>query len=156
MQSEPILIDEVAGPVVVEMNTFTGRGTIFVAGVPEHREDGWFHLPAKGGGRVRAKLRASILDPWPTVEVLGAKHRTGPKVPAALLVLAVFPFALVFVGGLLGGLLGGLAAAVNHGIARKPSSVAARAAQMVLVAALAAGAYLLVAGIVTAATDQPR
>jgi hypothetical protein len=140
---------------MVEMNTFTGRGTISVGGIPEHGRRGIFELPAEGGGRVRAKLRASLLDPYPTIEVDGVKHRTGPESPIILRLLGLLPFGLVFVGGLIGGLIGGVGVCVNLAVARGKQSMAVKALLMTLVLMGAALAYLVAAGVVAAAvTDQ--
>lgn len=148
MRTEPVTIRGLAGPVVVTMNTFTGRSSVTVNGAPvQGGRRGGYDLPTANGGTVPAKVRANLLDPYPIIEVGGVKHRTGPQVPAALRVLTLLPLILVL-GGAIGGLLGGVGAVTNLAVARTRQSTAAKAGIMVLVLLAAAVAYVVVASAV--------
>lgn len=50
------------------------------------------------GSEVQVKVRASLFDPHPTVEINGVRHRSGPKPPIWLALLRCLPFALALVG----------------------------------------------------------
>jgi hypothetical protein len=154
VKTEPIAIPGVAGPVVVA-TTFWGRFVVTVAdqAVPRIGKR-QYALPSAVGGTVHATLRSRISDPYPTVEANGVRHRTGPKVPVVLQVLALLPMVLVGIGGALGGLAGALGAIANLGIARTRMPAAAKALVMVAIGAAAVLAYLLVAAAVHAAINQ--
>lgn len=146
MRTEPVTIDGLAGPVVVTMNTFTGRSSLTVGGVPANgTRRGNYTLPTANGGTVAARVRANLLDPYPTIEIAGVKHRTGPAVPVLLRVLSLLPLVLV-VGGAIGGAMGGLGAVGNLALARGSQSTAVKAAMMIMVLVGAAVAYLVIAG----------
>jgi len=70
-------------------------------------------------------VRGGFLDAFPTLEINGVKHRTGPPTPLALRILAVVPIALVAVGGPFGALIGVVGVAVNMAVARQNSSTPA-------------------------------
>ncbi|MGS2617722.1 hypothetical protein ACVCAH_24840 [Micromonospora sp. LZ34] len=128
-----------------------GSPRVLVGGVPGTGRRKVFDLPAVGGGTVRAKLKSTILDPYPVIEIDGVQHRTGPETPAVLRILILLPFLLVFVGGLIGGLFGGVGFAINHSIARSDQSTGAKAALMLLATLGVCLAYLVLAGTVLAA-----
>lgn len=154
VNTEPISIDGVAGPIVVTTNAFRARPVVTVSGVPAPRTGGHqYALPAAGGGAVEATVRSAFADPYPTVEVNGVRHRTGPSVPAALRVLTLLPILLmVAVGGALGGLIGALGFVVNVGaVTRIRTPTAVKALIMVGVSAVAFVLWLAVAVVVTAA-----
>lgn len=154
MNTEPISIDGVAGPIVVTTNAFRARPVVTVSGVPAPRTGGHqYALPAADGGAVEATVRSAFADPYPTVEVNGVRHRTGPSVPAALRVLTLLPILLmVAVGGALGGLIGALGFVVNVGaVTRIRTPTAVKALIMVGVSAVAFVLWLAVAVVVTAA-----
>jgi hypothetical protein len=88
------------------------------------------------------------------VEVDGVRHRTGPKVPVGLRVLALLPILLVGVGGLIGGLVGALGVVVNLVIARAPISSAVKALIMIGVAALACMVWVGIAVALQGAISQ--
>jgi len=155
VNTEPITIDGVAGPVVVSTNMFWGHPVVTVAGQPATRAaKRQYDLPASAGGTVPATLRTGVADPYPTVEVNGVRHRTGPKVPMVLQILALLPIALVAIGGLLGGLLGALAFAVNVLVARTRLHAALKALLMLVIGAVAFVILLVIAGAVRAATSS--
>ncbi len=110
-------------------------------------------MPAAGGGAVEATVRSAFADPYPTVEVNGVRHRTGPSVPAVLRVMTLLPILLmVAVGGALGGLIGALGFVVNVGaVTRIQTPTAVKALIMVGVSAVAIVLWFAVAVVVTAA-----
>ena len=103
MQTEPLTVAGLAGPVVVTTNSFTGRNTVTVGGQPAaliaRRR---YALPAANGRTVEGTVSARFFDPYPTLELNGVRHRTGPEVPVALRILALVPIALAGLGGLVG------------------------------------------------------
>jgi hypothetical protein len=139
VRTEPLEITGLAGPVVVTMNSFTGKHMVTVGShqaVGTRR--GHYTFPTVDGRTVAARLRSSLLDPYPTIEISGVKHRTGPSFPVVLRMLALVPLAvLIYAGGLIGGAIGGGAIGVNLAIGRTKRSTAAKAMLMigVLVAA---------------------
>ncbi|WP_433532682.1 hypothetical protein ACQPYA_12010 [Micromonospora sp. CA-263727] len=152
MNTEAISIDGVAGPVVVTTNAFWGRPVVTVAGVPAPRTGSRrYALPAVAGGTVDATVRSALADPYPTVEVNGVQHRTGPPVPAVLRVLAPLPILLVVVGGAVGGLIGALGFMANLAVARTPASSVVKALSMVGVGVAASVAWLAIAVAVLSA-----
>ena len=150
MQTEPMVIAGVDGPVAVEVNAL-GSPRVLVDGVPGSGRRNVFELPAVGGGTVRAKVKGNLLDAYPVIEIDGVKHRTGPETPAVLRILILLPFLLVIAGGLIGGLFGGVGFAVNHSIARSDRSTGAKAVLMILAGLGVSLAYLVLAGIIVAA-----
>jgi hypothetical protein len=150
MQTEPIVIDRVNGPVAVEVKAL-GSPRVLVGGIAETGRRNVFELPAVGGGTVRAKVKSNLLDPYPVIEIDGVKHRTGPETPAVLRILIFLPFLLVLAGGLIGGLFGGVGFAINHSIARSDRSAGAKATLMILVTLGVCLAYVVLAGTVLAA-----
>ncbi|PWU49160.1 hypothetical protein DLE60_33685 [Micromonospora globispora] len=94
-----------------------------------------------------AKLSSGLFDPWPSIDIAGVKHRTGPRIPVLLQILIALPFLLVLAGGgLIGGLIGGTAMVINIAIARGRQSTPVKALLMLCVL----GAFLLVLGIIGA------
>jgi hypothetical protein len=141
-----------AGPVVLEAGLFSFRYTITVGGQPATRVGGRrYALPAAGGGTVEAAVRGSFLDPYPTLEVNGVKHRTGPSVPIALRALALVPILLVGIGGGLGAVIGILGIAGNMAIARTRMSSLVKALLMVWVLVVAFAVWYVVASVVLGA-----
>ena len=148
MHTEPLMIDGVAGPVVLTVNAFTGKHSVTVGGHPASgTRRGMYTLPTADGQTVAARLRSSLLDPHPSIEVAGIRHRSGPALPIALRVLVVLPLALLL-GGLIGGLIGALGVAVNLGIARGQLSTAVKSLLMVVVLLVTVVAYVAVAAAV--------
>ncbi|MET7808863.1 hypothetical protein [Micromonospora chersina] len=155
MHTEPIVIDRVAGPVVVDVSVW--KNTVLVAGIPQQGRRGVVQLPAVGGGWLRAKLKqANLFDPYPVIEVDGVKHRTGPETPYPLRLLGLLPFLLIIGGALLGGLIALPCIAANRAIARSDRSTAAKAFLMILVLAAGVLGYLCAAGIYWYAAGQPE
>lgn len=145
MRTAPVTIAGLAGPVVVEHNSFTGKSTVQVGSSwAEAQGRGWFLLPTAAGGTVRGRVRKPLVDPYPSVEIDGFKHRTGPESPVLLKVLTLLPLALM-IGGLFGALLGVLGITANLAIARGPQSTGAKAALMLLVGGAVLGAFMAVA-----------
>jgi hypothetical protein len=148
MRTQPTTIDGLAGPVVVDLNALTGKSTLTVGGVPaEGRRRGQYLLPTADGGTVEARVRTTLLDPYPVLHINGAKHRTGPATPMALRLLGLLPLLLVTVGGALGGGLGALGAIVNLAVQRSSQSTAVKAVIMVAVLAAVTLTYLGVVGL---------
>ncbi|MEV0807212.1 hypothetical protein [Micromonospora sp. NPDC050200] len=154
MNTEPISIDGVAGPIVVTTNAFWGRTAVTVGGVPAPRTGKrQYALSAVAGGAVEATVRSAFADPYPTVEVNGVQHRTGPSVPVVLRVLAPLPILLVAVGGALGGLIGALGFVANLADARTRTPSVVKALIMVGVSVVAYVVWLAIAVAVRGAVS---
>jgi hypothetical protein len=152
VRTEPVNIQGLAGPVVVTVNSFFGRRSIAVGGRPvEGTRRGSYTLPTAGGGTVEGKLRSTLLDPYPTIEIAGVKHRTGPSTSLALRVLGLLPLVLVAVGGLVGGAIGAVGVIVNLGIVRGSQPKAFKALLMIVVLVLAVVAWVIVAAAIRTA-----
>jgi hypothetical protein len=148
VNTEPLLITGVAGPIVVTISPFWGRPAVTVGGLPATRiGKRRYALPATGGGTLEATIRSRFTDPYPTVELGGEQHRTGPRVPALLQLLAILPLALAAIGGALGGLIGALGAIANVAIirTRNPSSVKA-----LIIVGITAVTFVVALAILTA------
>lgn len=142
-------IEGLSGPLVVSVNSFTGRNSIIVGGRPATRVGrGTYSLPTADGGAVAAKVRSSLANPYPFIEIAGVKHRTGPSVSLALRVLALLPIALVGVGGALGGAIGAVGVIGNFGILRSSKSAAVKTVLMTGVLVAAVGVWSIVVGLV--------
>ena len=153
MRTEPLSITGLDGPVVVESSLLGNKPTLTVGGHPAARTGrGRYALPAAGGGTVEATVRGGFLDAFPTLEINGVKHRTGPPTPLALRILAVVPIALVAVGGLFGALIGVVGVAVNMAVARQNSSTVVKALLMVGVLVVALVVWLIIAATVLGTT----
>ncbi|MDG4758511.1 hypothetical protein [Micromonospora sp. WMMD710] len=154
MKSEPISVAGVAGPIVVTTNAFWGHPAVTVGGVPAPRTGRRrYALPAASGGAIDATVRNAFADPYPTVEVNGVPHRTGPAIPVILRALVLLPILLVAVGGALGGLIGALGVGANLAVARLPIPSAAKAAAMLGVTVVASVVWLAVALAIGAAVS---
>lgn len=155
VNTDPISIDGVAGPIVVTTNAFWGRPRVTVGGVPAPRTGNrQYALPAAAGGAIEATVRSAFADPYPTVEVNGVRHRTGPAVPLVLRVMTLLPVLLVAVGGALGGLAGGLGFVANSAVARTRIPSAVKALIMVGVSVVAYFVWLVLAVAVRGAVNQ--
>jgi hypothetical protein len=150
VKNEPITIDGVAGPVVVTTPTLWGKPSLTVGGQPAARVGSrQYLLPATAGGTVDAALRIGFADPYPSVEINGVRHRTGPKVPVVLRVLALLPIGMAVVGGALGGLIGALGAVANLAVARTRIPSVAKAPIMIGVGTVGFLVWLAVAAALT-------
>jgi len=149
VQTEPLTVAGLAGPVVVTTNSFTGRNTVTVGGQPAaliaRRR---YALPAANGRTVEGTVSARFFDPYPTLELNGVRHRTGPEVPVALRILALVPIALAGLGGLVGGLIGALGMIVNVVVLRRQLPGYAKALLMVAVLVATVVVWLVVAGAI--------
>jgi hypothetical protein len=155
VRSEPLTIPGLAGPVVVDLNSFTGRTAVTVNGQPVPRIGRRVYaLPAAGGGTVNAEVRPGVLDPFPSLQINGVKHRTGPQIPIALRILTFVPILLVGVGGLVGGLIGALGMIGNLAIARLSLPSVVKALLMLVVLGVAVVVWVIVAGTIVAATKS--
>jgi hypothetical protein len=149
VKSEPLTIDGVAGPIVVTTPTLWGKPSIMVGGQPAARTGSRrYILPATAGGTVDAALRTGFADPYPSVEVNGVRHRTGPKVSVVLRALTLLPILLV-AGGALGGLIGALGVVTNMAVARTQISSVAKAPIMIGVVAVALLVWLAVVAAIS-------
>jgi hypothetical protein len=147
-----VTIPGVAGPVVVNVNWFSGRQSVTVGGRPvEGSRRSGFQLPAAGGGTVPAMLRGGFLDPYPSLEIAGARHRTGPAVPVWLQVLALVPFALIAVGAAVGAVFGVLGVGANFAVLRSSASTAVKVLLMLGVLLATTLVWLVVATAIRSA-----
>jgi hypothetical protein len=149
MRTEPMVVEGLAGPVVLDVNAFTGKHSVTV-GVHQVKgtRRGNYTLPTLDGRTVAAKLHSSLLDPHPSLEIAGVRYRTGPSLPVALRVLVVLPLVLL-VGGLIGGLVGALGVGANLGIARGQQSTAVKSLLMIGVLILTVVAFAVIAAAVS-------
>jgi hypothetical protein len=111
-------------------------------------------LPAATGRAIDATVRSAFADPYPTLEVNGVQHRTGPTVPVVLRVLAPLPILLVAIGGLLGGLIGALAFGANLAVARTRTPSFVKALIMIGVGVVAYLVWLAAAVAVRGAVSS--
>ncbi|MFC7548160.1 hypothetical protein [Plantactinospora sp. GCM10030261] len=153
MRTPEVVIEGLAGPLIVDVTAFGGPPTVCVSGEPVPRVQDTYLLPLANGGQVAGRLRRYALDPYPTIEIDGEKHRTGPAVPVGLRILALLPLALVGLGGLVGGLFGIAGLASNMIILRKSWPVVTRAAAMAGVLAVAATLALAIPAMIAVALD---
>lgn len=154
MHSGPITIDGIAGPVAVTSNSFTGKHSVTVGGQPATRTGRrTFALPTSAGGTVEGKVRSTMTNPFPTVEVAGVKHRTGPEVPVGLQILVIAPFALIVVGALVGGLIGAGGVVANWYVVRGTQTTLVKALLMVGVFVVALVVWLIVAAALVNAVE---
>ncbi len=155
MQTEPMTIDGLAGPLVLTSNAFTGSTSMTVAGIPAHKHGRReFSVPTAEGGTVPAAVRSRILDPYPTIVIDGVEHRTGPAVPLALRLLSWLPFVILPaaavnltlpLGRILPYLIAAACIAVNFAVLRASQRSAVKAVLMLLVPVGGIVALLLVA-----------
>ncbi|MEU8390420.1 hypothetical protein [Micromonospora sp. NPDC048842] len=131
MNTEPLHVAGVAGPIVIATKAFFGHPAVTVGGVPAPRTGRHFALPTVDGGVVQATVRNVLADPYPTVEVNGVKHRTGPSMPIFLRILVMLPILLFTVGGILGALVGALGVWANLTVAHTRMTTAVKALAMV-------------------------
>jgi hypothetical protein len=154
MQTEPLVIPGLAGPAVVTVNQFTGKHSITVGGQPTTgTRRGQYTLPGVDGAPVPARLRSSMLDPFPSIVIAGVKHRSGPAIPLALRILALCP-AILVLGGLVGGLLGGAAILANLSLLRTSLPTAAKAALVAVIGLAAVVAAVIVITSINAAVGR--
>ncbi|WP_030486860.1 hypothetical protein [Micromonospora chokoriensis] len=151
MNTGPLNVAGVAGPIVVATKAVWGHPDVTVGGVPAPRTGKRYALPAVGGGVVQATVRTVLADPYPTVEVNGVRHRTGPAMPIFLRILVMLPILLLTVGGILGGLVGALGIAGNLAVARTRMATAVKALAMLGVGVGAVIVWLVIAVALNAA-----
>lgn len=152
MQTEPLVIPGLAGPAVVTVNQFTGKHSITVGGQSTTgTRRGQYTLPGADGGTVPAKLHTSLLDPHPSIEIAGVKHRTGPAIPLALRILALLPVVLV-IGGVIGIMFGVAAILANLAVLRTNMSTTAKGGIVAVIGVVAVvTAMIVIAAVSTAA-----
>jgi hypothetical protein len=149
VRTEPLSIPGLASPVVVESSFLTSRYTITAAGQPAMRIGRkTYAVPASGPGTVETTISGGFFDAYPTLEVNGVKHRTGPQVPMILRILAPVPILLLTVGGALGGLIGALGWMLNIAVLRTALASAVKALLMLVILAAAAVAWYVVASAI--------
>jgi hypothetical protein len=150
MSNEPIIVPGVDAPVSVVSNFWTGRQRVTVgdrlAATTGKRT---YALPTANGETVEGKVsRTTLINPFPTLEVGGVRHPTGPEVPVALRVLMVAPILLIALGGLVGGVVAIGAVFVNFTIARSASPTATKALLMALTFAAAIAIWAGLAAVI--------
>jgi hypothetical protein len=138
MRTAPLSVAGLAGPVVLESFFFAGQYTVTVGGRTATRIGrGRYALPTAGGATVEARVRRAFFDIWPSLEINGVRHPTGPPTPVELRVLAWLPLLLVCCGGPVGGLIGALAVPVNLAVARLVAPTRGKLLMMIGVSAAA-------------------
>ncbi|MEU4531385.1 hypothetical protein AB0F49_24480 [Micromonospora ureilytica] len=151
MITEPFSVARVAGPIVVTTQDWWGHPAVTVNGVPAPRTGKRFALSTVDGGVVQATVRTALADPYPTVEIDGVRHRTGPSMSVYLRILALLPILLLTVGGLIGGLVGAFGVLANLTVARTRMTPAVKALTMVGVGIATAIVWLVIAVALNAA-----
>lgn len=124
MRTPPITIDNVDGDVVVATN-WRGTVGIYVDGkaATESGRDRW-RLPAKRGADREAHLIIKFWQVFPTLVVDSAEHRTGPKTPVPLILLAGFPLILLLPAfGWYGIFFGAATALLNQSALRESTNL---------------------------------
>src|SRR5215475_3067120 len=105
MQSQPLAIPGVSGPVTVQVNPWSGKRRLFVGGAEIPTKRGKFELPGPDGQPLPGRIDMMWWDVYPKLEIGGTKYPTGPEVPTGVKVVALLPFVLV-VGGFFGAIFG--------------------------------------------------
>jgi len=139
MRSGPITIPDVAGPVLVDTNFWTGKQSVTVADVPVPSSGRRrFLLPTVDGSAAEAKVTSTLFAPYPTIDINGVKHLTGPALPTLLKILLILPIGLAGIGAVPGALIGAVGIVANSTIARGSASTTVKALYMlgVLVGAI--------------------
>jgi hypothetical protein len=155
MRNGPITIPDVAGPVTVDSHFWSGKQSVMVgdqrAAVTWRSGKRTFALPTADGGTAVARVsRSIIINPFPTVEVGGVKHPTGPEIPIAVRILMVAPILLaVPFGGLVGVLVAFGAIGINYNLVRSTRRPAIKATLMALVLIAAFAVWTTVAALVS-------
>lgn len=150
MRNGPITIPGVAGPVTVDSHLWSGKQSVMVGGQPAASTGKQtFALPTSDGGATEGRVsRGSIMNPFPTVEIGGVKHPTGPEISVALRLLMVAPIVLTAIGGLLGGLVGGSGLLLNYNLMRSARRPAIKVMLMTLVLIAAFAVWATLAALV--------
>jgi len=148
VRTQPITIEGVKGGVVVATN-WKGGVNVLVDGkeMPSRGKDRWA-LPAVRGADLEAYLDIKFWHVFPTLVVNSVEHRTGPKTPFPLMVLAVLPLLMVLpVFGWNGVILGVAAALLNQSALRESTSLGVRLTRLVVQDAFAIGLVLILPGL---------
>jgi len=142
MQSAPLAIPGLPGPVIVDVNEWTGKRRLFVGGHEVPTTRGRFQFPAPDGQLIPGRIKPMrIWETHPKLEFGNVTHATGPEAPTWMKVLACLPILLIG-GGALGAVLGVLAIVANLTVIR---SGAPRAAVVAIsLGTLLSGAAILV------------
>jgi hypothetical protein len=150
MTNQPIAIPGVVSPVSVNSNVWTGKQTVMVGDRPAASTGKRVYaFPTTDGGTVEGTVsRTSLINPFPTLEVGGVKHATGPELPVALRVLMVVPILLVALGGLVGAVIAIGAVLINFNVARSTRTTAIKATLMTLTFIAAFAVWATVASII--------
>ena len=142
MQTAPLAIPGLPGPVTVDVNEWTGRRRLFVGSHEVPTKRGRFEFPAPNGQLIPGRIKPMrIWETYPKLEFGDVIHATGPEAPTWMKVLACLPILLV-VGGALGAVLGVLAIVANLTVIRSSAPKAAVVATSI--GTLLAGAAILV------------
>ena len=133
-------------PAITIRRSVAGRIALLVDGVPARGRGGVYEVPDADGEVHLVKVTGAwtglraIADGWDTpVE---------PPVPQWSRLLILLPLLLV-VGGLVGAALGGIGAAINTLVGRSAAGALTRAAVMIVVAVLAAAAWVGIGAVLT-------
>jgi len=148
VRTQPISIDGVKGEVVVATNWRGGVG-LYVDGkeAPKRGQDRW-ELPAVKGANLEALLQIKFWQVFPTLVVNSVEHRTGPKTPIPLVVLAALPLIMVLpVFGWNGIIVGVAAALLNQQALRESRNLWVRLTRILIQNLFAAGLVLFLPGL---------
>ena len=149
MSNQPVIVPGIVSPVTVVRNIWTGKQTVSVGDhLAVSTGKRTYALPTSDGGTVEGTVsRSTLFNPFPTLEVEGVKHPTGPEIPVALRVLMVAPILLLAIGGLVGGVVAAGAIVVNLTIARGTHTIGIKALLMALTLAAAIAVWAAAAAI---------
>ena len=144
---------------VVRYPGFEGRGlvlregllsgaSLWVDGARVKREKGIYVLRDNQGRSVEVKLKPTLLDPIPNVQIGDEKIRLAEPLKAYEYIWAALPLGLIFVGGAIGGGLGGAAAYFNLRLSRTEYPYAVKYAITAAVTVAAFVTFLILAALI--------
>lgn len=145
MRTQPITIEGVKGEVVVA-TTWRGGVGVYVDGkeAPKRGQDRW-ELPAVRGANLEALLQLKFWQVFPSLEVNGVEHRTGPNTPIPLIILAGLPLIIVITSWY--GIFFGVATALlNQSALRESTNLWVRIARIMVQNVLGIGLFLALHG----------
>jgi hypothetical protein len=148
VRTQPISIEGVKGGVVVATN-WKGGVVVYVDDkeVPARGKDRWA-LPAVRGADLEGYLQIKFWQVFPTLVVNSVEHRTGPKTPIPLIILAGLPLLMVLpVFGWNGIILGVATTLLNQSALRESTNLGVRLARLLVQDVVAIGMLLILPGL---------
>jgi len=122
MQTDPITIPQIAGPIQTSGGMWTGKTSVTVNGVAVAATGRrTFALPTVDGRTVTATVsKVTTIKPFPVITIDGVAYPTGVNPPLFVGILAMLPLmAIAIAGPIFGGIIGVGAFAGNLNLLRK-------------------------------------